>query len=131
MAKRLNVAKVFEKVDYRPHGPQQNIHRAMREHRFCVVCAGRRTGKSTAGGHALLPHVYEAYFRREELDPFINRMEYWIVGPEYSDSEKEFRVLWSDLTRLGFPMDKPGSYNNPLSGDMHISLWDGRFQVHA
>jgi hypothetical protein len=58
-------------------------------------------------------------------------MEYWIVGPEYSDSEKEFRVLWSDLTRLGFPLDHPGSYNNPLGGDMHVSLWGGRFQVHA
>jgi hypothetical protein len=29
------------------------------------------------------------------------------------------------------PFDKPGTYNNPLGGDMHVSLWDGRFQVHA
>jgi hypothetical protein len=95
------------------------------------MCAGRRTGKSTAGGHELVPYAYEAYFKRDELDPHEKRMEYWIVGPEYSDSEKEFRVLWSDIKKLGMPMDNPGSYNNPLSGDMHLSLWGGRFQVHA
>lgn len=131
MAKALRVNKIFEKVDYHPHKPQRKIHKAMRQHRFCVVCAGRRTGKSTAGGHALLPHVYESYFKREELDPHGKRMEYWIVGPEYSDSEKEFRVLWNDVKKLGFPIDKPGSYNNPLQGDMHLSLWGGRFLVSA
>lgn len=131
MPKRLNVARVFERVGYVPHAPQRRLHKAMREHRFCVVCAGRRTGKSTAGGHCLVCHAYEAYFKRDQLDQHGKRMEYWIVGPEYSDSEKEFRVLWNDVKKLGMPIDQPGSYNNPLSGDMHLSLWDGKFQVHA
>lgn len=48
-----------------------------------------------------------------------------------TDSEKEFRVLWNELTRLEVPMDKPGSYNDPIGGNMHISLWNGMFQVHA
>lgn len=128
---RLAVNKVFERVGYRPHAAQKRIHKARNSHRFCVVCAGRRTGKSTAGGHALVPYIYEAYAKREELDPHGKRMEYWIVGPEYSDSEKEFRVLWNDVKKLGFPLDKPGSYNNPLTGDMHLSLWGGRFLVSA
>lgn len=131
MGKRLNVAKVFEKVGYEPHEPQDRLHRAMQQHRFCVVCAGRRTGKSTAGGHCLTCHAYEAYFRQGELDPHGKRMEYWIVGPEYSDSEKEFRVLWNDLKHLGMPLDKPGSYYDVNAGNMHVSLWGGRFQVHA
>lgn len=131
MTKQLNVAKVFERVGYEPHEPQRRLHKAMLTHRFCVVCAGRRTGKSTAGGHCLVCHAYEAYFKQSELDQYANRMEYWIVGPEYSDSEKEFRVLWGDITRLGMPMDKPGSYNNIDSGQMSLSLWDGKFQVHA
>lgn len=59
------------------------------------------------------------------------RMEYWIVGPEYSDSEKEFRVLWNDIRRLEMPIDRPGTYYNPTKGDMHLSLWGGTFQVHA
>lgn len=49
-----------------------------------------------------------------------------------SDAEKEFRVLWDVLEkRLRVPFDRPGSYNNPESGQMSISLWDGTFQVHA
>lgn len=131
MPKVLDVAKVFERVNYEPHEPQRRIHKAMREHRFCVVCAGRRTGKSTAGGHCLICHAYEAYFRKDTLDPHGERMEYWIVGPEYSDAEKEFRVLWNDIKKLGMPLDKPGSYNDVKSGSMDVSLWGGRFQVHA
>lgn len=131
MGKSISANRVFDRVGYHPHAGQRKVHKARTKHRFCVVCAGRRTGKSTIGGHALLPYAYEAYFHRHMLDRHTNRMEYWIVGPEYSDSEKEFRVLWSDLERLGFPLDRPGSYYNPLDGDMHISLWDGKYQVHA
>lgn len=58
-------------------------------------------------------------------------MEYWIVGPEYSDAEKEFRVLHDTMKRLDMPFDRPGTYNDPLGGNMHISLWGGRYQVHA
>lgn len=128
---RLSMNKVFERIEYQPHAAQRKIHKAKGKHRFRVVDAGRRTGKSTAGGHELVPHAYEAYFKRDELDPHAKRMEYWIVGPEYSDAEKEFRVLWNDIKKLEMPMDHPGSYNNVLGGDMHLSLWGGRFQVHA
>ncbi len=59
------------------------------------------------------------------------RREFWIVGPEYSDSEKEFRVFWNDCKKLDLPFDRPGTYNNPEAGDMSVSLWNGRFKVHA
>lgn len=131
MAKHISQSKTFDLIDYEPHNGQKAFHAALAEHRFRVMCAGRRTGKSTAGGHELLPYAYEAYFKRNYLDPHDKRMEYWIVGPEYSDSEKEFRVLWNDVKKLGMPIDKPGSYNDVLSGNMHLSLWGGRFQVHA
>lgn len=58
------------------------------------------------------------------------RREFWIVGPEYSDSEKEFRVIWNIVKKLEMPMEK-GSYNNLESGDMQIVLWDGTFVVAA
>jgi hypothetical protein len=131
MGKVISLAGVFERVGYVPHSGQQAIVAAKGSHRFRVVCAGRRTGKSKNGGHELTAHAYEAYFRRNELDPYTNRMEYWIVGPEYSDSEKEFRVLYSDLERLEFPFDRPGTYYDVGGGNMHISLFGGRFQVHA
>jgi hypothetical protein len=131
VAKALSLARVFDRLDYRLHPGQASITAAKGTHRFRVVCAGRRTGKSTQGGHELTVHAYEAYMRQHELDPYTNRMEYWIVGPEYSDSEKEFRVLYSDLERMEFPMDHPGTYYDAVGGNMHVSLFGGRFQVHA
>jgi hypothetical protein len=66
--------------------------------------------------------------RLQETD---RRREFWIVGPNYTDAEKEFRVHYNDLVRLGAPFDKPGTYNNPHDGDMQISLYDGKFIVMA
>lgn len=120
---------LFDKVGYQPHAGQLPILSSKARNR--VVAAGRRFGKSNLGGHELTPCAYLAYFQRNMLQDMGKRHEYWIVGPEYSDSEKEFRVLYDDLKRLKMPFDRPGTYNNPLAGDMHISLWDGAFQVHA
>lgn len=129
--KRISMKGIFDGVGYSPHAMQTKVHAAKANSRFRVVCAGRRTGKSTLGGHELTIHAMEAYMRREYLDPLDHRMEYWIVGPEYSDAEKEFRVLYSDLQKLEMPFDKPGTYYNADAGNMSISLWGGRFQVHA
>ena len=131
MPKALSLAGVFSEIGYQPHAVQRRIHGQMGKSRFRVVCAGRRTGKSTLGGHELVPRAFEAYLNRDELSPHGKRAEYWIIGPEYSDAEKEFRVLWNDLEKLEVPFDRPGSYNDPISGNMHISLWGGRFLVHA
>ena len=125
------MAGVFSEIGYSPHQVQQRIHRRINEKRFRVVCAGRRTGKSTLGGHELTIRALQAKLRYNELEPFGRRAEYWIVGPEYSDAEKEFRVLWNDLTTLEVPLDHPGSYNDANGGNMHVSLWGGRYQVHA
>lgn len=127
------MAGVFKELGYKPHPGQRRIHKAKAKHRFRVVCAGRRTGKSFSGGHELAAHAVEAYLCQDLLDPHGRRMEYWIVGPEYSDAEKEFRVLWKDLKDLGLDeyLDHPGSYNDPIGGNMHVSLYGGRFQVHA
>lgn len=133
VARAVSLSKTFASIGYEPHAGQRLVHSAKARDtgRFRVVCAGRRTGKSTLGGHELVGHAIEAYYRQAELSPNAKRMEYWIVGPEYSDGEKEFRVLWNDLEALDFPFDRPGSYNDVLSGNMHISLWGGRFQVHV
>jgi hypothetical protein len=128
--KAVSTSAIFEKVGYEPHRVQRSIHAAARDSRFRVVCAGRRTGKSTLGGHELTAHAIAAYYRKD-LDRFTHRSEHWIVGPEYSDAEKEFRVLWGDLTRLGIPLDRPGSYYDPHAGNLHVSLWGGKFQVHG
>jgi Terminase large subunit, T4likevirus-type, N-terminal len=131
MPKALSMAGVFSEIGYNPHLVQRRIHRQVNDKRFRVVCAGRRTGKSTLGGHELTIRALQAKLRYNELEPFGHRSEHWIVGPEYSDAEKEFRVLWNDLDALEIPLDHPGSYNDPNGGNMHVSLWGGRFLVHA
>lgn len=128
-AKAISKPALFRELGYVPHLLQDKVHRA--PERFKIVAAGRRFGKSMIGGHELVPEAYRAYFMRSRLEEESRRNEFWIVGPEYSDSEKEFRILYNALSRLKMPFDKPGTYNNPLGGDMHISLWGGRYQVHA
>lgn len=117
------------RVGWEPHVDQVKILDSTARHR--VWCAGRRTGKSDLGGHVLLP---EAFYTKSVADDWLlkgKRREFWIVGPEYSDSEKEFRVIWHCLKALNAPFDRPGSYYDPVGHNMHISLWGGAFQVHA
>lgn len=134
MAKAISLSKIYEAVSYNPHRVQVRVHRAVADYnaRFRVVCAGRRTGKSTLGGHELTAEAVKAFYRTD-IDPFDHRAEFWIVGPEYSDAEKEFRVLWSDLKKLGMEkhFDHPGTYYSPESGRMHLSMYGGKFQVHC
>ena len=126
---RLSRSRIFENVGFVPHDGQWPILKD--PHRFKVVAAGRRFGKSVIGGHELLLEAFISYHRRHELRELGRRMEFWIVGPNYSDSEKEFRILWNRCKQQEMPFDKPGTYNDPIGGNMHISLWDGLFQVHA
>ncbi len=114
--------EVFEGVGYRPHKNQLKIHGSPNRHR-CASC-GRRFGKSKAGGMELVPLALEAYFCE---DP----MYYWLVGPNYDDDEKEWRVFWDACKKLELPLDKPGTYNDGPGGNMRMSLWGGKFIVEA
>lgn len=125
----LDQEALFRAVGYRPHVGQREIHAS--QARFKVAVCGRRFGKSEIGGNDLVPEALLTRTMQDQLKEARKRREFWIVGPEYSDAEKEFRVLWNQLSKLEVPFDKPGSYNNPIQGEMHVSLWDGTFQVHA
>lgn len=117
-------------VAWDPHPGQLLVAESTARHR--VVSAGRRFGKSNVGGYELVAEAMFTLSQKERLEREMKRREFWIVGPEYSDAEKEFRVLWNVLEKkLRVPFDRPGSYNNPEGGMMSISLWDGAFQVHA
>jgi hypothetical protein len=128
MARVLSRDKLFGVMEYQPHNVQQQYHDSTA--RFKLVDAGRRTGKSNMGGHELTTEALRAKFRKG-LSKHGKRAEFWIVGPEYSDGEKEFRVLYNDLQKMGVPFDKPGTYYSVGAGEMDISLWDGKFQVHV
>lgn len=144
--KSLSMDRAFEVQRYKPHSVQRKVHDAKRQvkrdaqgklvyasGRFRTTDAGRRTGKSNLGGHEL---AYEAMrmpgrIRHEELSRYGRRAEFWIVGPEYSDAEKEFRVLYDTLKRLNAEFDQPGTYYSPAGGGLSISMFDGAFQVHT
>lgn len=129
---------LYRRVGWLPHGGQQRVIHARHGSgvgppRTRTVAAGRRFGKSEIGGHKLVAEAMDTRLVKSELLDASRQRIFWIVGPSYSDSEKEFRVMWNRLTKMGMReyFDRPGSYNNPLLGDMHLSLWDGTFQVHA
>lgn len=125
---RLTKAKLWEQLRYRPNPAQKAVHGSPARHRVNV--AGRRTGKSYAGGYEIVPMALEARLLAPMLEDMGVRYEGWIVGPNYTDSEKEFRVFYNACKRMEIPFDKPGTYYNP-KGDMVVSLWDGRFILHA
>lgn len=112
-----------------PHPGQLVIAQSTCRNRLATC--GRRFGKSFLGGKELYPWAIMAYHRQDWLRDNGIRMEYWIVGPEYSDSEKEFRVLYNTCKAMGMPFDKPGTYYDAVGGSMHISLWGGMYQVHG
>lgn len=121
--------KVFGRVGYEPHNAQGMIHRSRARHR--VAACGRRFGKSYMGGHELIVEAMVTRLMLPRLLESEKRREFWIVGPNYTDAEKEFRVAYNGLRKLGAPFDKPGTYNNPHDGDMQISMYNGKFIVIA
>lgn len=125
----LNKWDILDETGWVPHPKQIEIVSSNCRNR--VVAAGRRFGKSDVGGHELIPEAMMTYSQKDWLLDQQKRREFWIVGPEYSDSEKEFRVIWNAMTRMEMPMDKPGSYNDVHSGSLHISAFNGTFQVHG
>lgn len=100
-------------------------------HKFIVVTAGRRTGKSNWVGHEFLPEVKRARKMQTWLHDEGKRLEFWSVGPKYSDSEKPFRVFYNKCKALGMPFDKPGTYYSREAGAMTVSLYDGAFIYSA
>ncbi|QGJ90042.1 terminase [Mycobacterium phage Indlulamithi] len=118
------------RVAWKPHDGQLEVAESPCRHK--VLSAGRRFGKSHMGGtDKLLPEVfYTKPIANDLLDAGKKRV-FWIVGPNYSDSEKEFRVIWNWMRKLEIPLDKPGSYNSAETGDMRISLWNGAMEIIA
>lgn len=126
----VSAAKTFQQVRYKPHKGQLLVHRSQARHR--VNIAGRRFGKSEAGGHELTVMAMQAYHLAPMLREIGKQKWIWIVGPNYDDAEREFRYLYDDCKRLEIPFDRPGTYyTRGQSGGHTISLWDGAFIVEC
>lgn len=118
---------VFRTIQYQPHAGQIRFHKAKARNR--VVPAGRRFGKSSMGGAELCIEAHATRGILPTLEQEAMRREFWIVGPEYSDAEKEFRFMYNKLKAAGAPFDKPGTYYDAHSGDMQLSMYQGKFMV--
>lgn len=128
-ASGIDKEALFEEIGWVPHSGQRPVIRSLVRNR--AVAAGRRFGKSEIGGNELVNEAMLTFGMKQMLEDMGKRREFWITGPEYSDAEKEFRVVYNTLKKLEMPFDRPGTYYDAIGGNLHISLWGGIYQVHG
>lgn len=104
--------KWFEQTGYTPHPGQSLVHYDNTRHR--VLTNGRRWGKSMFGGKEI---ECLAFLRNWRGEP----MRGWIIGPEYPDAEKEFRIIYDTFKSLGIDTISSKFLNNVENGNMHIA----------
>ncbi len=102
----------FSQTDYRPHDGQKLAHYDNTRHR--VLSNGRRWGKTLFGGKEI---ECMAFVKNWLGQP----MRGWIIGPEYTDAEKEFRVVYDTFKKLGIDTLSTKFLNNVENGSMHIA----------
>ena len=113
MAKKVfDRAKYWAKTGYIPHQGQTQIHYTPA--RFKVVSNGRRWGKTFLGAKEIEPNAF--CLSRVTGEPQLG----WIVGPQYTDAEKEFRIVYDSLRKVGVDKSSIKFVNNPDNGSMHI-----------
>lgn len=101
----------FYETGYQPHRGQRVVHYQGARHR--VLVNGRRWGKTLCGAKEAECMAFVKNFLGQ---PQIG----WIIGPEYTDCEKEFRVIYDSLRKLGVDQVSTRFSNNVDSGNMHI-----------
>lgn len=112
----IDLKSLLDKLEFTPHSPGQKEY-VYSKARFNVPCCGRRWGKSQATGH------------RGTYKLFVPDSYNWIVGPNYKLGEKEFRVIWNDLNKLGLLKHCKKTYQ-PRQGDMSIRTpWGSVLEV--
>jgi phage terminase large subunit len=77
-------------LEFAPHTAQKEIAEATLKHRYVVVRAGRRFGKSALALNIIL---------REALH---NPGRYWIIAPEYTQAKS---IYWRDLVAEYIPQE--------------------------
>lgn len=102
----------FENTGYEPHDAQKIVHYDNTRHR--ALSNGRRWGKTLLGGKEAETMAFVKNFLGEP-------MKGWIIGPEYSDCEKEFRVVYNTFKKLGIDQVSNKFLNNVESGSMRIA----------
>lgn len=103
--------RYFAQTEYYPHAAQEEVHYNNTRHR--ALSNGRRWGKTLLGG------------KESECMGFVKNflgqpMMGWIIGPEYVDCEKEFRVVYDTFRALGIDQVSNKFLKNVENGNMRI-----------
>src|SRR5690348_4852542 len=114
MAKVLRKDLYYQETGYEPHPGQQSIH--FTPVRFKVLSNGRRWGKTMLGAKEIEPNAFVPS-RHVSGGP----QRGWIVGPNYQDAEKEYRIVYDQFRKLGIDKDAIKFVNNPDNGAMHLT----------
>lgn len=101
----------FEQTGYTPHAGQRKVHYDSTRHR--TLCNGRRWGKTLVGGKEAETMAFVKNFMGQP-------MHGWIIGPNYLDCEKEFRVVYDTFKKLGIDQVSSKFLRNVENGNMHI-----------
>lgn len=102
----------FDKVGYVPHSAQWTVHDSSA--RFRVLSNGRRWGKTILGGRDYEPHAFVPC-------PITGEAQIgWVVGPQYTDTEREFGIIYDSLRKRGVERESIKFLNNVESGSLHI-----------
>ena len=104
-------------IPYAPREPQIEIHEALNTHRFTVVVAHRRLGKTVSAINQL---VKSAVMCQKE------RPRYAYIAPTYSQAK---RVAWDYLTHFSAPLG--GSANTTVDACVKHAIVDPRWQIVA
>jgi hypothetical protein len=102
----------YRQIGYEPHPGQETIHYTPA--RFKVVPNGRRWGKTLLGAREVEPNCFVPSHITGE--PQLG----WVVGPQYTDADKEFGLIYDSLRRWGVDKDSIKYLRNLESGNMHI-----------
>lgn len=111
--KVFHKGRYFDKIGYEPHLGQTEFHNCRA--RFRVAPNGRRFGKTMMGGREIEPAAFMVS-RHVTGGPQLG----WICGPQYSDAEKEFKVVYDDFRKIGIDKESIKFVNNPDNGSMTI-----------
>jgi hypothetical protein len=101
----------FQNIGYEPHEGQAAVHYNPTRHR--VLVNGRRWGKTLVGGHESATQAFVKNFLGESKHG-------WIIGPEYTDCEKEFRIVYDLFKKLDIDQVSSRFLNNVENGSMVI-----------
>jgi hypothetical protein len=109
---QLSKAAYYKSIGYDPHPGQVDLHYT--PVRFKVVSNGRRWGKTMFGAREAEPNTFVPC-------PITGKPQLiWIVGPQYSDAEKEFALIYDSLKKSGVDKASIKFQNNVESGSLHI-----------